>query len=177
VRFSTFILHLTLIALAAIWVDACSKSPPVVTEADVAKAFAAAFHGADTETVADTALHFEAKRLVPVADGLYALVAEGTAVDPNTACHACLGKLRIVYLGRDGGDFSPVSPQIRTDLDGDGFGAAPEWKVGQDGDDPALIVTTGYTEQGCTETHTATYRLLPAGPIEDKSKAKQDGEC
>ena len=166
-------------------IDAALLTQTVV----VADAFKAAFPNGAKEAAqgGGDALTFTPQRLVSVNPdaGTVALLAKGENPD---ACHACAGKLRVVYLlaglANDGSGhpvyFVPLDPplnQSRWDIDGDGFGQAPQWSFVQDQGVPAIRVTTGYTVQGCTSSAVATYQLKGDGVIEDKGAGRPGKDC
>jgi hypothetical protein len=119
-------------------------------------------------------LTFTAKTLVPVADGVVALVAEGE--DPD-ACHVCVGKLSVTYLKPTGDGYAPLDPPVSTMIDGDGFGGAPDWKVASGSSGPTLRIKTSYGDQGCSATSVIVYRLKPDGIVEDKAASKSGAEA
>lgn len=151
-----------------------STAPPPAGDALAGKteleaAFAVAFpHGA-TVQVGDTKLTYQAKQLVPVSSDIEALIAEGSAED---ACHACDGRLKIVYLSHAGGGLALVGRPAGWSMDGNGFGAPPGWSIDRASAVPLLTVKTSDTEQGCETNTINVFRLEPRGVKKDAAASK-----
>lgn len=101
-------------------------------------------------------------KLVPVADGLVALVSTATNAQD---CHACSGALAIHYLRREGSAWTLAGswPEITP---GQGFGAAPDWSVRADlAPGVWIAVEAGWTGQGYTCGSVDLIELTPAGAV------------
>ncbi len=136
-------------------------------------AFAVAFPSGAKETDANgSTMTFTAMQLVPVvSDGsVQALISEGSLGDD--AAHVQTGDLRVTYLNSSGDEFKRPNPRIQENLDGDGFGQPPQWKLIHIRGKPAIRVEYGYTDQGCTDTTIKVFILEPSGVHLDQRASK-----
>ena len=161
-----------------------SKSIPTHPN-DLHLAFEAVFNGRPTEVDEGQKLLFSPKVLVPLGNNTFALIAEGAApTEPPeaVACHACSGKLRVTFVKKSGDAFGLLSPMVQADVDGDGWGRAPEWRISQSPNGgmgiAVLTVHTTYADMGSLSCSTDVYRLTSKAIVKIKTgKNRPEGEC
>lgn len=142
-----------------------TATPVATTDWPLADAFAAATGHASayTEPGSDGDVTITPQRVVPLSNGIAALIAAREIAD---GCHACAGGLAVYYLRDDGGSPALVRafPQA---VSGNGFGGAPSsWSVtDRFTSTPAIYAEAGFTGQGITQTSATITELTPAGPV------------
>jgi len=94
--------------------------------------------------------------LFKISENTYALVVEGKNSED---CHACNGRLAVLYMVRSGDEFAAPTEKVSLGLNEGAWGGPPDWEVLRDGNNVFLSVQNTYTENGDMECRLKAYRL------------------
>jgi len=106
--------------------------------------------------------------LFKVSENTYALVVEGKNSED---CHACNGRLAVLYMVRSGDEFAAPTEKVSLGLNEGAWGGPPDWEVLQDGANIFLSVQNTYMENGDMECKLKAYRLGANSIISDVEEA------